>query len=314
MILVMETDYTQLLDNLARAGLFFPAVVGVWVFVYALNAWSFQIIVNSGNHQLHLSYGKAYKLTVSGFAFSYISPFGFAGGPYRAMELKPYLGLQRAMSAIILYSMMHILAHICFWATGAIIFAAAYTEKMTPFLWTLFGLFMAVLVVVLFVFNLCYKRGVIVKLFLPLRYMPFIRRWAQPFWKRHADAMQTVDDNVALLHAQPRAFFHAWACEYLARIVNSLELFFILLSLGVELTFADAILVLAFSSLIGNLLFFLPMQLGAREGGLGLIVRILGLTVPGIGVFSSLYSRLREVFWVLVGVGLVKVGNKHLMK
>ena len=81
-----------------------------------------------------------------------------------------------------------------------------------------------------------------------------------------------------------------------------------------SLTFLDAVLVLAFSSLIGNLLFFLPMQLGAREGGLSLIVRILGLSASGIGVFTSLYTRVRELVWIFIGVSLVKVGNKQLMK
>ena len=96
-------------------------------------------------------------------------------------------------------------------------------------------------------------------------------------------------------------------------MVNALEYYFILLSLGVQLTFWDAVLVLAFSSLVGNILFFLPMQLGAREGGLSLIVKLLGLSAPGIGIFTSLYTRIRELFWIFVGVSLVKIGNKHIM-
>ena len=81
-----------------------------------------------------------------------------------------------------------------------------------------------------------------------------------------------------------------------------------------DVTFVDAVLVLAFSSLIGNLLFFFPMQLGAREGGLALIIKILGLSAPGIGLFTSFYTRIRELFWIFIGVGLVKVGNKQIMK
>ncbi|MBS7396304.1 MAG: UPF0104 family protein, partial [Prevotellamassilia sp.] len=92
------------------------------------------------------------------------------------------------------------------------------------------------------------------------------------------------------------------------------EYYLILLSLNVSLTYVDAILVLAFSSLIGNLLFFLPMQLGAREGGLSLAVRFLGLSAPGIGVFTGIYTRIRELFWIFIGVTLVKVGNRRLMR
>lgn len=97
-------------------------------------------------------------------------------------------------------------------------------------------------------------------------------------------------------------------------MINSLEYYFILLSLGVCLDFWDALLVLAFSSLIGNLAIFLPMQLGAREGGLSAIVKILGLSAPGIGVLTSSTPRIRELVWIFIGVGLVKIGNKNIMR
>ena len=314
MLCTFDLDYTQLYKHLYRAGLYLPAVIGVWVFVYAFNAWAFQIIVNSGTHSKHLSYRHAYKLTVSGFAFSYTTPFGFGGGPYRVMELSSYIGVPRAMSSVVLYSMMHILSHICLWTSAAVLFALAYTNKMTPFLWTLFIVFILVILVVFFVFHLCYKKGVIVKLFQPLLYVPFAKKWARKFYDKHAEDMQKVDDNIAYLHSQPKAFYQSLLFEYVARVFNALEYYFILLSLGVNLTFVDAILVLAFSSLIGNLLFFLPMQLGAREGGLSLIVKILNLSAPGIGVFTSLYTRVRELVWIFVGVSLVKVGNKKIMR
>lgn len=313
MLCTFDVDYTQLYDHLLRAGLYLPAVIGVWIFVYAFNAWAFQIIVNSGTHSKHLSYKHAYKLTVSGFAFSYTTPFGFGGGPYRVMELSSYIGVPRAMSSVVLYSMMHILSHICLWSSAAVLFAIVYTEKMTPFLWTLFMVFAAVLLIILFVFHLCYKKGVIVKLFQPLLYMPIVKRWARRFYSEHAEDMQKVDDNIAYLHSQPCAFYQSLLFEYVARVINAFEYYFILLSLGVNLTFCDAILVLAFSSLIGNLLFFLPMQLGAREGGLSLIVKILNLSAPGIGIFTSLYTRVRELVWIFIGVSLVKVGNKKIM-
>lgn len=313
MLCTFDVDYTQLYSHLLRAGLYLPAVIGVWIFVYAFNAWAFQIIVNSGTHSKHLSFRHAYKLTVSGFAFSYTTPFGFGGGPYRVMELSSYIGVPRAMSSVVLYSMMHILSHICLWSSAAVLFAIVYTEKMTAFLWTLFMIFTVVLVVVLFVFHLCYKKGVIVKLFTPLLHLPFAKKWARKFYDKYADDMQKVDDNIAYLHSQPRAFYQSLLFEYVARVINALEYYFILLSLGVNLSFWDAILVLAFSSLIGNLLFFLPMQLGAREGGLSLIVKILGLTAPGIGIITSLYTRVRELVWIFIGVSLVKVGNKKIM-
>ena len=112
MLCTFDVNYAELYRHLTRAGLYLPAVIGVWIFVYAFNAWAFQIIVNSGTHSKHLSYKHAYKLTVSGFAFSYTTPFGFGGGPYRVMELSSYIGVPRAMSSVVLYSMKIGRAHV----------------------------------------------------------------------------------------------------------------------------------------------------------------------------------------------------------
>ena len=314
MLYTFDTDYDMLRDNIARAGLYLPAVLGVWIFVYLFNALAFQIIVNNGRHDKHLSLRHAYKLTVSGFAFSYTTPFGFGGGPYRVMELASYIGTPRAMSSVVLYSMMHILSHFCLWTTALLLFIAFYAEKMTPFFWTLFGVFAVVLAIVLYFFNAGYRNGLIVKLYSILLKIPYVRVPARKFYEKNIEAMEKVDNNIAYLHSCPKAFFTSLFYEYIARVINSLEYYFILISFGVDVTFVDAVLVLAFSSLIGNLLFFFPMQLGAREGGLALIIKILGLSAPGIGLFTSFYTRIRELFWIFIGVGLVKVGNKQIMK
>ena len=314
MLCTFEDGYEQIRHNIARAGLYLPAVIGIWVVVYAFNALAFQVIVNSGDHDKHLSYRHSYKLTVSGFAFSYTTPFGFGGGPYRVMELSHYIGTPRAMSSVVLYSMMHILSHFCLWTTAIFVFVAFYTERMNPGLWSLFGLYMLILLVAVFVFRYGYRHGLIVKLYSILLQIPYVKRPARRFYEQKREAMEQVDRNIAYLGEQPRAFWSSLFYEYVARVINSLEFLFILHAFGLYITFWDAILILAFSSLMGNLLFFLPMQLGAREGGLALIIKILGISTGGIGVFTSFYTRIRELFWVFVGVGLVKVGNKRIMQ
>lgn len=55
------------------------------------------------------------------------------------------------------------------------------------------------------------------------------------------------------------------------------------------------------------------MQLGAREGGLAIIVN--RLAIPGVfGLYASFFTRIRELVWIVIGVSLVKVGNKNLTK
>lgn len=314
MLCTFEDGYEQIKDNILRAGLYLPAVIGVWIFVYACNALAFQIIVNSGKHDKHLDFRHAYKLTISGFAFSYTTPFGFGGGPYRVMELAGHIGTPRAMSSVVLYSMMHILSHFCLWTTSVFIFIFFYTEMMTPALWSVFGIYLSIFVGALYIFNYGYKNGLIVKLYSILLKIPYAKKPARKFYDKHLEAMQQVDRNISYLREQRKAFWSSLFYEYLGRIINSLEYFFILIAFDLDISFADAVLVLAFSSLMGNLLFFFPMQLGAREGGLALIIKLLGIGTGGVGVFTSFYTRIRELVWIFIGVGLVKVGNKKIMK
>ncbi len=311
MLFTFDVNFEDLERNLARAGLYLPAVIGVWIFVYALNAGAFQVIVNSGTHDKHLSYLHAYKLTVSGFAFSYTTPFGFGGGPYRVMELSAYIGTNRAMSSVVLYSMMHIFSHICLWASAVVLFICLHDVE--PFLWVLFAVFAVVCAVLVYFFYYGYKNGMIVRLFSILLRIPYVKRYAAKFYEKNAENMAQIDRQIAYLHEQWRAFYAALFMEYAARVVNSLEYFFILRSLSFNISFWDAVLILAFSSLFSNLLFFLPMQLGAREGGLAIIIRRLGID-PAFGIFTSFYTRIRELVWIVIGVALVKVGNKRIMK
>ena len=314
MLYKFGVDFSDLNERIATAGMYLPAVIGIWVIVYAFNAGAFYQIVNSGPHDKHLPYKQAYKLTVSGFAFSYTTPFGFGGAPYRVMELSSYIGTPRAMSSTVLYSMMHILSHFYLWATGAIIFLIIHFDLMNGFYWVLCLLFFAVFFCVLYFFSYGYRNGLIVKLYKLLFYIPFVNRYARKFYDKNMSAMEQVDTNIAYLHSQPRAFYSALAMEYVGRVINSFEFFFILHALGEPVSFADSVIILAFSSLIGNMLFFFPMQHGAREGSLAVIVSLLGIGTEAVGLFSSFYTRIREIFWIIVGILLVKIGTKHIMK
>ena len=71
-------------------------------------------------------------------------------------------------------------------------------------------------------------------------------------------------------------------------------------------------LIIAYTSLVANILFFMPLQLVGREGGFILSATQMGFTAS-TGVFVALIIRVRELIWTATGLLLIKL-NKAKQK
>ena len=308
MLCTFDMEYDELWSNLKRAGMWLPAVIGLWVFIYLMNAWAWYIIIRDGKKGSPIPFWKVYKLTISGFALNYATPVGLMGGePYRIMELTPYVGASKATSSVILYVMMHIFSHFCFWLFSILLYLALY--PVDTFLLIVFGLVGFFCSLAIYFFMKGYKNGMAVRTLRLLGHVPFAKKWARRFAEEKQEALQRVDSQIAELHKQRKTTFYAsLGLEFLARIVGCLEVYFILNVLTDNVSFIACILIMAFTSLFANIFFFSPMQLGAREGGFALSAS--GLSIPSaFGVYTSLITRVRELVWIIIGVLLMKVGN-----
>lgn len=309
MLLTFPMDSQTLMRSLHKAGVWLPAAVGLWVFIYLMNAWAWYVIIHDGQ-TAHVPFCTVYKLTVSSFALNYCTPVGLMGGePYRIMELTPYVGASKAASSVILYVMMHIFSHFCFWMMAGVLFVL--TRPVDTAIGILVGIMLAVCATAVWFFAKGYRNGLALKLLRLLSHLPFAGKRAAALARDKQEALERVDAQIAALHGQrPLTFYLSLGLELGARIVGCLEVYFILSILTPNASFLDCIFIMAFYSLFANLLFFSPMQLGTREGGLALATASLAIP-SAYGVYTGLITRIRELVWIAVGLMLMKIGNKR---
>ena len=316
MLFTFKVSFAQLWADICHAGYWLFAIWGLWIFLYIMNAWTWRIIIR-GSGDCPIPFWKILKLTITGFALNYATPAGLMGGePYKIMELQPYIGTQRATSCVLLFAMMHIFAHFWFWTSSIVVYVVLALFGLLPL-----GAGMAT--ILLFMLCFCgggiylfirgYKNGMVVKLIRFLSHIPGLKKWARSFAENHKEDLQKIDRQISELQSQnQRSFYASFALEYVGRALQSLEIYFMLLlfdaGTGGGLTFVYAFLILSFTSLFANLLFFLPLQLGGREGGFAMSVAQMGMTAD-IGMFISIICRVRELFWTTIGLLLMKVGN-----
>ncbi|MCI6118870.1 MAG: flippase-like domain-containing protein [Prevotella sp.] len=312
-LMLTQLDFQQVFEGLQRAGYWFFAVIALWFFLYMFNTAAWYVIIRNNDYSRpktkKVGFWWLYKITVSGFALNYATPGGLMGGePYRIMSLAPRIGTERASSSVILYAMTHIFSHFWFWLLSAGLYIL--TQSVTPLMVAMLTAITAFCLLAIWFFLKGYKKGIATGCMNLLRHFPMIKRWAQGFFENHRDQLSAIDRQIAALHRQnPRAFAGAVSLELLCRIVSALEIYFILLVIMPSANYLQSILILAFTSLFANMLFFMPLQLGGREGGFLMSTKGLMLTANA-GIFVALIVRVRELIWTAIGLLLIKFDKK----
>ena len=321
MLFTFDVIFVELWGHICHAGYWLLPILGIWFVVYGLNAFAWKAIIEGNiGKKAPISFWRIYRLTITGYALNYATPVGGLGGePYRIMELSKDIDNQHATSSVILYAMMHFFAHFWFWFISIFIYLALVLVGDMP-MTTAIGLVLGVIILfcllAFYIFSRGYRHGLVVYVLGLIGKIPFLRGWSRRFRGKHAEALRNIDAQIVALYAQDsKAFYTSLVLEYSSRMVQSLEVMFMLLLFGIDngggidglvLTYLHSVLIVAFTTLFANLIGFLPMQIGVQEGGFVLSIAALGLSAA-LGIFVSIICRVREIVWIAVGMALMKI-------
>ena len=288
--------------------LLFAGLLILWALIYAIHAEAYRLIAGgsaSGIRRLEM-----YRICITGFALNNVTPLGLAGGePYRILELKNYMSTEKATSATITFSLMYIMGHVLLWITGITIYAVLGFPGDTA-VTVLLMVSAAVLLAVCVYFFGFRKKALVVPAFRFFSKLPVVGKKAMQYMDKNAQSFSDIDRCYAEFHENRKLFFIVICMEYLTRLLEGAEYFLIYLYLGFNVHMTGGILILSLASLIGNLLFIIPMQAGTREGGMAIALGILNIS-PGTGVMGGIIYRIRELVCTAAGIILILAGGKN---
>ncbi|HEX2721666.1 MAG TPA: lysylphosphatidylglycerol synthase domain-containing protein [Gemmatimonadaceae bacterium] len=298
--LIIRANPRQLADDIRHAEWAVPAIVAVYGIVYVFNtaAWRLTMV-----QPPRLSFGRAYVVGVAAFAINYMTPFASIGGePFKIVAASQWMGASKAAASVLNFRLIHMQAHLLVFLTGVVLAFALLPPGAiaTPVL----ALMAAALIALAALLFAIHRGGALARIFDVLERLPLLRQVVARFANRRA-AMVEVDRQMIAFHkASPARYYGALVFEYGARVFAMLEFFIIARAVGHPVTFGTAFLIGGFSSLVVNLFFFMPFNVGSKEGGLYMIFAALGLPAR-LGVAAAVLSRLRELTWIAIGLLLV---------
>ena len=300
-VVVLNVGPGVIWQHLHRTGWLLLPVSLVWGVVYSFNAAAWYSMLSM--ERARPGPFRAWAISVSTFALNYVAPAaGLAGEGYRALSVAPWLGRQRALGSVVQYRLLFSLAHMLF-VFSAVLPAIFLLPHTLPILSLLIGTAVGVAVVIWFLIRR-HHEGILEAGLDLLLLIPGIRRLARRL-ERRREKLRELDLQVTTLYREhPGVFWRAIGLEYLARCVMPFELALIFWGLGLGARIPEAFLATALSTAILNLLFFLPFELGAREGGMYLVFTLLGFGAD-YGVFAAVVTRLRELVWTTIGLLLL---------
>jgi uncharacterized protein (TIRG00374 family) len=296
-----------LIADAVRTGWMFAPILLLYGIVYVANAWAWWLIM--ADEPSRPPFRRICGITVAGFSLNFLTPMVNVGGePFKIAAVAPWLGVRRAAGSVVLYQMLHTFGMLLSFLT-AVVLGALLLPPSAASLATLGVTFAALLALTLLLLT-GHRRGLLEHALNLLHRVPLLDRVARRLEPRRATLALMDAQITAFYHRDPRRFLAALALEYVSRCVFMAEYLLIALSVGLHIGYFRAYVIGGLTQLVQNVLFFVPFEVGSKEGALYLLFQLLGLD-PALGVYTAIVSRVRDLIWIGAGIALVWLGGRR---
>jgi len=255
------------------------------VMCYAL-AW---LLITPEFTYKHL--GKLFRLMLISISWNNLSPFvKVLGEPVRVRLMSRWIDKKSSARSMVLYNIVHTLGTLISFFLASLLMILLY--PVSPFL---HGALAAFLVISpLLTFGL-YLLPHLVKRFFG-RSAHRNRLVIAGFWVRWGFSKIRIFSR-----RFPARFWGAVFLEIAARFVEGVTFWIAFRAIGQSASVMACGLIDVGRAIVDNLFFFIPYQVGSREGGIVMLAEhALGLT-GAAAVSAAVFYRLVEIFWTGVG-------------
>jgi len=295
--LIHNFGIDTLLRNVASAGSGLVAAVLIWFVIYILNTASWKLVLGSTGDRT--PFWNLFMITVSGFVINSLTPvIGLGGEPYKVQALSTGLGAHKAISAVVLYRMIHLVGHMLLLLAGIV--TAFFIVTLSPVMGVSLGTAGIVIGAVIVLTLRGTREGMFDKIARAIRKYRMLSFIPVDRYHEKLTAMDAVLTDV--YRNDKQSFRTSILLEFLTRLLMGVEVWIVLWALGVDASPAQAIFIYVAFSIAINLMFFIPMGVGTQEGGILLGMQSLALD-PTLALSVGVMLRIREFFWI--GIGLV---------
>ncbi|MFQ5817073.1 MAG: lysylphosphatidylglycerol synthase transmembrane domain-containing protein [Terriglobia bacterium] len=303
-VLVQRVGMRRVLAQAVGVGWYFAAIVVLFGGVHILRTLSWRLCLNEPGR--HIPFWSLWGFWLAGESVSHLS-FAWSGEAFRAVATRELVSVEQGLSAQLVSRALYTYASLCWVALGFLLVWWAVRLEGVVYSMMLGGT-LASLAILLLATAALLAQG---------RMVAPLTRWLErrqqrrphPLRARLVNFLRALEsDLAALVGSNRRRFIRLLGWNLLAALAGVAEVYLVLRGLGTAPAPAQAFVIESLEKLLSLGAYLIPGNLGVREGGTILILKLLGLAAV-FGINLALIRRARALVWVAVGtLWLVRQG------